>query len=637
MPVVPFDPKMKEILFRFGEVILPKSRLFPAYTRQSVDRLEAFMATANEQMLLAFPKALWMIENGSYPRYLRPMSKLSPERRLEYLMRWAEAPYPRQWILRLLSTVVKISYYDDAECFATLGMPFKREQRNEDVRWLSQITTGQEMNEDEELEAEVVVVGTGAGGAAAAYELAKRGNAVVMVEAGEHYRRQTFTGRAWEMQRLMYYDYAGTYALGNVPIPVPFGRCVGGTTTINSGTCFRTPRKTLRTWREDFGIPWCREDELEEDFAQVEQMMQIAPAEMKYVGENGRVIARGAEALGYHHGVLSRNAPDCDGQGVCAFGCPTEAKRGTNVSYVPAALTAGANLFTGYEVEEILTRQNRAEGVRAVNVHTGKILTIKAPMVLLACGSLFTPLLLMKNKLANSSGQVGRNLSIHPAVGVNARMPDEVRGWESIPQGYQVDEFHHEGILFEGSTLPFELHALINPAIGREMQEYMEDFAHVASFGYLISDTSRGQVKPHPVLKGSPLILYRMNEADQQKIKRGLRILTDIYFAAGADWVMPPVHLAGKFHTPKEAEAFYDRDFPIHNMELSAYHPLGTARMGADPRKAVVDTNGESFDIRNLFIADGSILPGSPGVNPMVTICAFAHHIARYMDERLRL
>ena len=337
--------------------------------------------------------------------------------------------------------------------------------------------------------------------------------------------------------------------------------------------------------------------------------------------------------------MLSRNAPDCDGPRRLRLRLSHRRQTRCQRQLRSGGANSGSEpVHTGFEVQEILTKQNRAVGVRAVNVHTGKTLTVKANMVLLACGSLFTPLLLMKNKLANSSGQVGKNLSVHPAVGVNARMPQEVRGWESIPQGYQVDEFHEDGLLYEGSTLPFELHALINPALGMEMQEYMEDFAHLASFGFLISDTSRGQVRPHPILKGSPLMLYKMNETDQKKVKRGLRILTDIYFAAGAEWGHAADPLGGKAPKPGAGACVLRCRFSHSQYGAERVSsPGGRCAWAAIRVRRWWTPTARASTCATCSSPTAPFYREAPPSTRMVTICAFAHRIARYMDSRLRL
>src|SRR5262249_38801707 len=157
------------------------------------------------------------------------------------------------------------------------------------------------------------------------------------------------------------------------------------------------------------------------------------------------------------HHALRRNAPDCDGQGTCCFGCPTDAKRSTNVSYVPMALKAGAELFHGCKVERIVVENGRATGVVAKAVGAGHRITVHARAVVVACGSLVTPIVLEKNGLCGGSGELGANLSIHPAAGCFAEFEEQINGWNGIPQSYAIEDLHEEGILFEGATVPLEM------------------------------------------------------------------------------------------------------------------------------------------------------------------------------------
>src|SRR5206468_4473566 len=117
-----------------------------------------------------------------------------------------------------------------------------------------------------------------------------------------------------------------------------------------------------------------------------------------------------------------RNAPDCEGAGMCIFGCPTDAKRSTNVSYVPIALRHGAQLVTGARVDRILVEHGRAAGVR-----TSAGLTVRGRATVIACGALLSPVLLERNRLGGGSGQLGRNLSVHPTAGVGALFDEPIR------------------------------------------------------------------------------------------------------------------------------------------------------------------------------------------------------------------
>src|SRR6185312_3175586 len=242
------------------------------------------------------------------------------------------------------------------------------------------------------VECDVVVIGTGAGGAVVGRELAEAGLAVVFVEEGRYFDRSDFTGRSFEMQQKLYRRGGGTFSIGNVAIPIPLGQTVGGTTTVNSGTCYRTPDRVLHQWQHDLGLAELGPDGLAPYFERVESVLGVERSKAELMGGNGRVIARGCESLGFtKHGPLKRNAPECDGQGVCCFGCPTDAKRSTNVSYVPLALKAGAALFTGLRAERVMVDGGRAVGVVA-RTTAGHALTVRARSVVVSCGAILTPL-----------------------------------------------------------------------------------------------------------------------------------------------------------------------------------------------------------------------------------------------------
>ena len=165
----------------------------------------------------------------------------------------------------------------------------------------------------------MVVIGTGAGGGAAAYELASRGLAVVILDEGQYHGRKDFNGKLTEVIPKLYRGWGGTVTLGNVAIPVPVGRSVGGTTTINSGTCMRTPDSVLKAWESE-GLEEFTSEIMAPYFASVEAMINVERAEIKFVGEIADVVKKGANAVGFtHFHALMRNAKGCDGQGLCQF------------------------------------------------------------------------------------------------------------------------------------------------------------------------------------------------------------------------------------------------------------------------------------------------------------------------------
>ena len=638
MPVLDarrFSPSTHQLMLDIAKTAVPPGRRFVSVSSATIDKVEANLADAPGPVVPLFSGLVRAFDGLCLATTGRRFRRLSPSARLSFMRKLLAADPVRRNLLRLLTAPVKAAHYDSPEIFAAVGAEYRRPEvtNPERPRYLERVfDLERDFDEPhEELEAEVVVVGSGAGGAAVAAELAEQGVAVVILEEGQYHHRDAFSGRPMEMVNLLYRDFGVTGTLGNSPVLVPLGKCVGGTTTINSGTCYRTPERVFSQWR-DAGLDAFSSDTMDPYYAKVESLIEVEPADPKYLGGIADAVARGADALGWHdHGPLARNAPGCDAASLCPFGCPTDAKRSTNVSYVPLALRYGANLVTGARVTRVLFEGGRAAGVSAVG--GGRRLTVRAGAVVLACGSVGTPSLLLHRGLANSSGQVGRNLSIHPAVGVMGLFPDEIRGYRAIPQGYGMEEFHAEGILFEGANVPMDFGAAGITMVGPRFTEIMENVEHLGFFGFLVEDTSRGRVVLGP--GGRPLMLYNFNRHDVAQLKRGTEILCRLYLAAGAYGIFPQLPGFEEIFDERDIQRLRQTRFRAGDFELTAHHPLGTCRMGTDPTHSVVGPDHQTHDHRGLFICDGSSVPSSLGVNPQVTIMAMATRAAQFIADAL--
>ncbi len=575
---------------------------------------------------------LWSLETGAALRFGSRFSLLPLGRRLRVLdaMHATEAT---RLVVRALLTPLKLGYFDDPAIYSALGCRYSVEtpKTEQPPRWQQQVTRASTLSADESLDCDVVVVGTGAGGAPIAARLAEAGHAVLLLEEGEQFTRADFTGRPVEMIKKLYRKGGLTASVGNHFIPIPVGKGVGGTTQINSGTCFRVPEKTLVGWQREFNLTELTSASLDLYYCAVEKEIGVAVNTAQALGAPARLIARGCDALGYSHHPLSRNAPECDGQGLCCFGCPTGAKRSTNVSYVPRALERGAQLLTGFKVTRVLTEGERAVGVEGIA--EGKKLTVKAKVVVLACGTLHTPLLLLSNQLANTSTMVGKNLSIHPAAAAVAIFDEEVNPSSTVPQGYAIDHFNAEGLMFEGGTIPLELTGATLAGFGPSYVAAMEQFSRSFGFGFMVKDTSRGRVRVGA--DGEPAITYWVNEHDQRLMQRGFSILSRVFFAAGARQVHPGVAGWETLRSLADVENFEAARLEARQFDITAYHPLGTCRMGKNPHTSVIDSNHETHDVHNLYICDGSSMPGSLGVNPQLTIMAMSLRAADAVDRRL--
>lgn len=486
------------------------------------------------------------------------------------------------------------------------------------------VVSGRDLERDLTVRADACVIGTGAGGAPVAKELAEGGMTVVMIESGTRFTTDDFTARPREMSALLYRDAGQTVTFGNAPIILPLGEGVAGTTLINSGTCFRTPTAILDSWAERFGLDGMSEAELDPYFRRVEREVHVAQVPEDLAGNNALVVKRGAERLGWSGDFIFRNASGCVGSGVCAFGCPTSGKLHMGLTYVPRAWDAGATTYIECRADRLDIQGGR---IRAVEARTrgGARLRVECDIAVVACGAIFTPLFLQRNGLGGESGELGRNLALHPATGARARFAEEIDMAKGVPQSYYIDEFCDEGIMFEGAAGPPDYAAMSFPFSREQHRELMLGYRHIAQFGLMVSDTSRGSVRTLP--GGQLHISYELGDEDLRTFRRGIELLVELYWAAGAEEVYPPVEGVGVLRDG-DLETLRRHETRPHHLTLMAFHPMGTARADARRAHGVVDCDLKLFGTEGVHVCDASVMPSSLGVNPQITIMALATRLA---------
>jgi len=565
-------------------------------------------------------------------RWGRPFTRLNQIAQVRWLRMWLNSRFALfRFAIRALETVVKPVVISNNHVIEQLGSsptPVPQNPDREPFRLpADRVVRG--LSSSREIRVQAVVIGSGAGGAVVAAELAERGIDVAIVEAGRFFSSAELGRDALTNLRETYVQGGTTVALGRPPIPIPLGQTVGGTTTVNSGTCFRTPNRVLTKW-EGLGLQIDR-SALSAAYDKVEERISVRPVPEHLLGGSSKVIARGSEALGLNHGPLKRNIGSCQMSGMCVFGCPRDAKQSMNVTYVPKALEHGATLYEGFRAETILRKGGKAVGITARTQRGGPILTIHADVVISACGSIGGVPFLRRNGVR--SRHLGRHLTIHPALKIAGFMPERIDGCQDTPQGYAIHDLFDEGIMFEGAFLPPELASIAVPFVGEKFTNVMEQFSHLASFGLLVADAPNGRVRVG--LGGRPLITYWLSKEDLARLQTGLILLSKVFFAAGAQRIFLPI--AGMEEQPTLDAALAALSTPIDpwRIELGAFHPLGTARMSTNRKSGVVTPELETWEIPNLFIADGGIFPSSLGVNPQLTIMAYATMAGQYIASKL--
>ena len=623
-----------------ADVLVPPGGPLPGAAEVDAGvRAMELVAAMPRPVRAALHAQLFALEEGGRLLAGRPFSTLDRDGRERFLGRVERALGPFGETLTPLKAVSLLAYTGNARVAAILGSePGQLVPLDEPLPPVEPlpVRTFPEVRPGAEATFDVVVVGSGAGGAPVARALSRAGWAVAVVEEGSAYTRKDFVGPEVDRLRSLYRAGGATVTVGRPPIVVPLGRAVGGTTVGNSGTCFRTPDRIVAAWGQRFGVV-LDPDDLGPHYEDVEATLEVAPVPWDVMGGNGLTAHRGATALGIPGRPLDRNGGGCRGSGVCVAGCPMDGKRGVHMNYLPQAIAAGAEIFARGRVERLTFRDGRAAGVEATLLAAdGRAvgpLTLHARRgVVVAAGAPMTPALLKRSGVRLRG--VGRGLRIHPAAAVSGIFDEEIRGWRGVMQSYLVDALEDRGIMLEATFPPPSLgYAEVGIGLsGADRKRMIEQLPNMAVIGSMVSDTSSGRT--YGLGPGrAPMMTYMLNRNDTERVLEGMLLSARILFAAGAKEVHPMVSGAPVLRSEDEAKRVLRAGWPASALRLTAYHPMGTARMGSDP-EGVVDSWGRVRGVERLVIADASVFPTSLGVNPQVTIMAFASRAAEGILQR---
>ena len=314
------------------------------------------------------------------------------------------------------------------------------------------------------LEADVCVIGAGAGGAVAAAELAEGGARVVLLEQGPEHDPDSFSARPLEMLGSLYRDGGQTATLGVPPILLPLGRGLGGTTLVNSGTCFRAPQPLLERWRREHGLE-LDGPALEHCYERVEHALSVAEVTPELAGANAAIARRGAGAARMVPRLPAPQRPRLRRLGRLRLRLShlRQAAHRHHLS-APRPRRRRTGLHGGRRAAH--PRRRRACTRAQARLAGRRALEVRAARVVLAAGTIHTPLLLARSGLGRDSGQLGRNLVLHPATAAFALMDEVVDMARGVPQSFYIDEFAAQGILFESVAGPPAYVALALPLTG---------------------------------------------------------------------------------------------------------------------------------------------------------------------------
>jgi choline dehydrogenase-like flavoprotein len=463
-------------------------------------------------------------------------------------------------------------------------------------------------------ETEVLVIGSGAGGALTAARLAAAGRQVTVLEEGpalDPDARDAFSRR--ELERA-YRNRGVTATLGRPPIAYVEGCCVGGSTEVNSGLWHRPPADLVAQWAARDGVRELDPDDLEQRADAIAKEIGVATVPGG-APRSSALMADGAHALGWQAGEVPRVARYAEGATGAAAGVQQTMAR----TYLPAARAEGAQLVSQCRVDRLMRRGRRVVGAaytwcRPDGSETTDVLL--ADTVVVAGGAVHTPALLQRSGVR---GPVGRGLKVHPTVKIVARFAEPI-DHDGVPM-HQVKEFAPDLTLGGSASRPGQL-ALAVADTSDSGREAMADPSRLFVYYAAIRSEGTGRVVAVPGVR-SPVVTYRLTEADLSRLARGLVHLGELLFAAGADTLYPSVVGSSPWRSRRDLA----RAWPMVDrgrLALMTVHLCASVRMGDDPRRTGTDSFGRVHAFDNVWVNDASVLPDAPGLNPQGTIMAIA-------------
>ncbi len=499
------------------------------------------------------------------------------------------------------------------------------------------IRQGRDVRADVTESCDVCIIGSGCGGASLAARLAERGRSVVVLEQGGYYTRADFDQR--ETNMLAKVDGGrGLDTSADMSVSLTYGNNVGGASVHYWADSYRTPEDRLQLWEDQYGLKGHSAAVLRPHFEQLEKDLHIHLAQDSYANRMNQLVRAGAETLGWKVERVPQARRDCVGSGYCMLGCAYDAKQSQLVTYVPRMVNAGGRLYADCRAERLVFEGSRVTALeaavldRATGQPSGPRVRVSARVYVVAAGGFATPEFLLRQGLQERLPALGEHFFCNPSVMVHALYDEPIIQWRNIPSAWGVEEFRlarHEGARYvEGGYLLManQMHpgmlAAVLPGTGAAHRALMTRMAQLGGTISWIDDVEEGRIS---LEKGRRRVHVPIAGGNGARLRDAVRKQARLLLTSGAREV-----LLGDVHDTR-VRRVEDIDAAVASVDvrparntLAAPHPGGGARMGADPKTSVVGFDHRVHGLDNLYVADPSVFPTAPSVDPSLSIMAFS-------------
>jgi choline dehydrogenase-like flavoprotein len=555
---------------------------------------------------------------------MRRLGSVSRERRVAALRVFALEQVPPLFALeRVLRSMTTVAFFEHPDVLAAIGeRPFTVSvERGPSSRPMQGLIA---IEGPTTLSCDVLVIGTGAGGASAAATLADSGINVMMLEEGPYVPADV---APWGLSAALPALWRGgglTATVGATPIAFAEGRCVGGGTEINSAIFQRAPDEVVESWARANHLPDFSPQELAPLYERAAAVVNASLTPGPF-GPPTEILRRAGEAMGWKTTMLERGRRESSVARHQLSGFATGAKQSMSATLIPQLLARGARLMANCWVDRLTVQGRRITGAVATardlqgNRHR---VTIHASHVFLCGGTTQTPAILQRSGIRKN---IGRSFQLHPTIRVLATFPEVVNAHRHELSLAAITEFM-PAMRFGGSVFTLSTFGLSIAEDWEVRSRYLPEYSHCAMYYAMIRPDGVGRIRTVPGL-AEPILNYGLTKRDWRRLRDGLILLVRALLAAGATRVIPSVRGHPGWTDASQVEPDLRCGLPQDRVALMTIHLFASCPMGRDPELFPVDPYGRLAGFDNVVVADGSVLPGAPGVNPQATIMALAYRI----------
>lgn len=462
---------------------------------------------------------------------------------------------------------------------------------------------------------DLIVVGSGPSGGRIAHEMVKSGARVLLLEAGPFLRGRDFPKSELASSSEMFWG-GGIELSSDARLGFLRARCVGGTSIVNQALLDRFDEYVWDEWKSITGISFSAAY-IEDAYSAVEQSISLQNIEPRFFNRNTEMFTEAFDKAGLGWKALRRGQTNCGLEMgndciVCLGGCPRNSKQSTMVTSVEPAEALGLTVIANCEVSRI---QNDSRNVTVLANLGGapgapsREVSFRGRALVLAAGSFGTSQILLRSEQYARTPELGKRISCHPQYMTYAFFDENIDSFKGAFQGVKSYDtsLRRKGIKFENVFAPPIATAMLFDELGTSHQDIMMKYRNMSSIEVAVRDEASGTLR----VKGSKLIVdKKITRADRQKADHGLALVREMYADLGAK------------HVVQCKQGF-------------GLHLMGGCAIGTDAGKSVVTPDFRVHGQKNIFVADSSIFPSAPGLNPSLTIMAMSHIAAGEIKKEL--